>query len=436
MQLNKNTYLLECLLEKAKNSEFACILLSNEFLDPYGEVDCLAGFGAESRFSDLSLVDVHSPVPLLGYVSYDYKNFIEPNLKSPELRLGEFDDVCFVKPKEWVLVGRSGELQGTSALLDVIVTAEQSGNVHTLTKAGGLAGNDLEGNVLATGLVGRNLAGPDLGPVKWQAKTSQSQYLESIEAIKKHIVDGDFYEMNHCIAFTATSEINPYQAFLALNATAPAPFASFVKDGDRYLLCASPERFIGLKNGTLYSQPIKGTRKRVHGEVDSELVKALRNSEKDRAENVMIVDLVRNDMSRVCEAGSVVVPELCEVYTFSHVHQLISTVEGRLKPGIGLKEILHATFPMGSMTGAPKIAVMQHTEGLENFSRGLYSGTVGYVWNGNMDLNVVIRSLLYQSKTHELQYAVGGAITYDSVAEEEYQECLDKAETVLSIFSQ
>ena len=436
MQLNKNTYLLECLLEKAKNSEFACILLSNGFSDPYGEVDCLAGFGTESRISDLSLVDVHSPVPLLGYVSYDYKNFIEPNLKSPELRLGEFDDVCFVKPKEWVLVGRSGELQGTSALLDVIVTAEQSGNVHTLTKAGGLAGNDLEGNVLATGLVGRNLAGPDLGPVKWQAKTSQSQYLESIEAIKKHIVDGDFYEMNHCIAFTATSEINPYQAFLALNATAPAPFASFVKDGDRYLLCASPERFIGLKNGTLYSQPIKGTRKRVHGEVDSELVKALRNSEKDRAENVMIVDLVRNDMSRVCEAGSVVVPELCEVYTFSHVHQLISTVEGRLKPGIGLKEILHATFPMGSMTGAPKIAVMQHTEGLENFSRGLYSGTVGYVWNGNMDLNVVIRSLLYQSKTHELQYAVGGAITYDSVAEEEYQECLDKAETVLSIFSQ
>ena len=249
-------------------------------------------------------------------------------------------------------------------------------------------------------------------------------------------MDGDFYEMNHCIAFTATSEIDPYQAFLALNAIAPAPFASFVKDGDRYLLCASPERFVGLKNGTLYSQPIKGTRKRAHDDRDSERVNELRNSEKDRAENVMIVDLVRNDMSRVCDAGSVVVPELCEVYTFSHVHQLISTVEGRLKHGMGLKDILHATFPMGSMTGAPKIAVMQHTEGLENFSRGLYSGTVGYVWKGSMDLNVVIRSLLYQSKTHELQYAVGGAITYDSVAEDEYQECLDKAETVLSVFTQ
>ena len=417
MQLNKNTYLLECLLEKAKNSEFACILLSNGFSDPYGEVDCLAGFGVEERYSDLSLVDLHSPVPLLGYVSYDYKNFIEPILESPAPRLGEFDDVCFVQPKEWVLVGRSGELQGTSALLEAMATAERTGNADTLTKVGELAGNDL-------------------AAVKWQAKTTQSQYLENIEVIKKHIVDGDFYEMNHCIAFTAQSEINPYQAFLALNATAPAPFASFVKDGDRYLLCASPERFIGLKNGTLYSQPIKGTRKRVHGEGDSELVKALRNSEKDRAENVMIVDLVRNDMSRVCEAGSVVVPELCEVYTFSHVHQLISTVEGRLKPGMGVKDILYATFPMGSMTGAPKIAVMQHTEGLENFSRGLYSGTVGYVWNGNMDLNVVIRSLLYHSKTHELQYAVGGAITYDSVAEDEYQECLDKAETVLSIFPQ
>ena len=417
MQLNKNTYLLECLLEKAKNSEFACILMSNGFSDPYGEVDCLAGFGVEERFSDLSLVDLHSPVPLMGYVSYDYKNFIEPILKSPAPRLGAFDDVCFVKPQEWVWVGRSGELQGTSELLDSIAIAEKSENPGSRLKFGKLVGGDLT-------------------PVQWQAKTSQSQYLENIEAIKRHIVDGDFYEMNHCIAFAATSEIDPYQAFLALNAIAPAPFASFVKDGDRYLLCASPERFIGLKNGTLYSQPIKGTRKRSHDERDSELVNELRNSEKDRAENVMIVDLVRNDMSRVCEAGSVVVPELCQVYTFSHVHQLISTVEGRLKHGMGLKDILHATFPMGSMTGAPKIAVMQHTEGLENFSRGLYSGTVGYVWKGSMDLNVVIRSLLYQSKTHELQYAVGGAITYDSVAEDEYQECLDKAETVLSIFTQ
>ena len=417
MQLNKNTYLLECLLEKAKNSEFACILMSNGFSDPYGEVDCLAGFGVEERFSDLSLVDLHSPVPLMGYVSYDYKNFIEPILKSPAPRLGDFDDVCFVKPQEWVWVGRSGELQGTSELLDSIVIAKQSENADSRLESGKLVGGDFT-------------------PVQWQAKTSQSQYLENIEAIKRHIVDGDFYEMNHCIAFTATSEIDPYQAFLALNAIAPAPFASFVKDGDRYLLCASPERFIGLKNGTLYSQPIKGTRKRAHDDRDSERVNELRNSEKDRAENVMIVDLVRNDMSRVCDAGSVVVPELCEVYTFSHVHQLISTVEGRLKHGMGLKDILHATFPMGSMTGAPKIAVMQHTEGLENFSRGLYSGTVGYVWNGSMDLNVVIRSLLYQSKTHELQYAVGGAITYDSVAEDEYQECLDKAETVLSIFTQ
>ena len=417
MQLNKNTYLLECLLEKAKNSEFACILLSNGFSDPYGEVDCLAGFGVEERFSDLSLVDLHSPVPLMGYVSYDYKNFIEPILKSPAPRLGDFDDVCFVKPQEWVWVGRSGELHGTSELLDSVAIAEQSENSDSRLESGKLVGGDFT-------------------PVQWQAKTSQSQYLENIEAIKRHIVDGDFYEMNHCIAFTATSEIDPYQAFLALNAIAPAPFASFVKDGDRYLLCASPERFIGLKNGTLYSQPIKGTRKRSHDERDAERVSELRNSEKDRAENVMIVDLVRNDMSRVCDAGSVVVPELCEVYTFSHVHQLISTVEGRLKHGMGLKDILHATFPMGSMTGAPKIAVMQHTEGLENFSRGLYSGTVGYVWNGSMDLNVVIRSLLYQSKTHELQYAVGGAITYDSVAEDEYQECLDKAETVLSIFWQ
>ena len=148
----------------------------------------------------------------------------------------------------------------------------------------------------------------------------------------------------------------------------------------------------------------------------------------------MIVDLVRNDLSKVCEVGSVQVPECCVVYSFSHVHQLISTVEGRLKPEVGLKELIHATFPMGSMTGAPKISVMQHTNHLEGFARGIYSGTVGFVWKQNMDFNVVIRALQYDSQAKTLAYAVGGAITYDSVADQEYQECLDKASAVLSIF--
>ena len=277
---------------------------------------------------------------------------------------------------------------------------------------------------------------------QWQSQTPKETYLENVERIKQHIVDGDFYEMNYCIAFTAIEEIDPYDAFMLLSRKAPAPFSVFLKDGDRYLLCASPERFFGKRGDLIFSQPIKGTRPRVFDSISSELdevrdcavARELEISEKDRAENIMIVDLVRNDLSKVCEVGSVQVPECCAVYSFSHVHQLISTVEGRLKPEVGLKELMHATFPMGSMTGAPKISVMQHTNHLEGFARGIYSGTVGYVWKQNMDFNVVIRALQYDSQTNALAYAVGGAITYDSVAEQEYQECLDKASAVLSIF--
>ena len=277
---------------------------------------------------------------------------------------------------------------------------------------------------------------------QWHPQTPKETYLENVERIKQHIVDGDFYEMNYCIAFTAKEEIDPYDAFMLLSRKAPAPFSVFLKDGDRYLLCASPERFFGKRGDLIFSQPIKGTRPRVFDSMSLELdevrdcavARELEISEKDRAENIMIVDLVRNDLSKVCEVGSVQVPECCAVYSFSHVHQLISTVEGRLKPEVGLKELMHATFPMGSMTGAPKISVMQHTNHLEGFARGIYSGTVGFVWKQNMDFNVVIRALQYDSQAKTLAYAVGGAITYDSVAEQEYQECLDKASAVLSIF--
>jgi para-aminobenzoate synthetase component 1 len=236
--------------------------------------------------------------------------------------------------------------------------------------------------------------------------------------------------------------MDPYDSFLLLHRKAPAPFSVFLKDGDRYLLCASPERFFGKRGDLVFSQPIKGTRPRVFRSGtsvldsirDSEVAQELESSEKDRAENIMIVDLVRNDLSKVCEIGSVVVPECCAVYSFSHVHQLISTVEGRLNSAVNLDDLIRATFPMGSMTGAPKISVMQHTDQLESFARGIYSGTIGYIWKDEMDFNVVIRALQYDAQTKVLAYAVGGAITYDSVAEDEYQECLDKASAVLSIF--
>lgn len=422
-------YQLECLLEKARNESFACIFLSAGRSDDRGPISLMAGFGVSEQFSDLSDVPSCPESPVMGYLGYDYKNQIEPSLVSEFTQLVEFDALKFVSPERWVAIEKNGIISGDESLL-LHRGIQNSG----LDVSGDHDGNDRHESSLSK-LAAKNSP-------QWQSQTPKETYLENVERIKQHIVDGDFYEMNYCIAFTAIEEIDPYNAFMLLSRKAPAPFSVFLKDGDRYLLCASPERFFGKRGNLIFSQPIKGTRPRVFDSISSELdevqdltvARELEKSEKDRAENIMIVDLVRNDLSKVCEVGSVQVPECCAVYSFSHVHQLISTVEGRLKPEVGLKELMHATFPMGSMTGAPKISVMQHTNHLEGFARGIYSGTVGYVWKQNMDFNVVIRALQYDSQTNALAYAVGGAITYDSVAEQEYQECLDKASAVLSIF--
>jgi len=352
MQKDTATYILSCLLEKARKESFSCVCLSNEFNDPHGRWQYLVGYGIAATTHDLSDVDLMSDTPWFGYLSYDYKNFVEPMLQSQHEALSKFSLVKFVQPQTWVGLDRNGQLHGNA-----------------------------DGLIFWEGLMREQPSGhesPDAGvtplpQLQWEAHTHKEDYLQHIAQIQNHIKEGDFYEMNHCIAFSAQAEIDPYQTFAALNRRAPAPFACFVKDIDQYLLCASPERYMCLRDKVLISQPIKGTRKRqkisqsAQTQMDAQAVLSLKNSEKDRAENIMIVDLVRNDLSRVCVPGSVHVPELCEVYTYSHVHQMISTVVGQPKAGVGLKEIVHATFPMGSMTGAPKIAVMQHTEQLEIF---------------------------------------------------------------------
>ena len=423
-------YQLECLLEKARNESFACIFLSAGRSDDHGQISLMAGFGISEQFSDLSDVPSCPESPVMGYLGYDYKNQIEPSLKSELTQLVEFDALKFISPERWVALEKNGSVWGDETLLNL--RGDQ--NVSLAVSEDQLASNRIVSSIVNDG-------GARHSP-QWQSQTPKETYLENVERIKQHIVEGDFYEMNYCIAFTAKEEIDPYDAFLLLTQKAPAPFSVFLKDGNRYLLCASPERFFGKRGDLVFSQPIKGTRPRVFQAntnvldpmMDDAVAIELEKSEKDRAENIMIVDLVRNDLSKVCEVGSVQVPECCAVYSFSHVHQLISTVEGRLLPEVNIKELMHATFPMGSMTGAPKISVMQHTNYLEGFARGIYSGTVGYVWKQNMDFNVVIRALQYDSQAKTLAYAVGGAITYDSVAEQEYQECLDKASAVLSIF--
>lgn len=232
--------------------------------------------------------------------------------------------------------------------------------------------------------------------------------------------------------------IEPLYIYQQLTAISPNPFASYYKLNDKYLLCASPERYLKKQGNQLISQPIKGTFKRnlQNTEADNALKQQLFTSHKDRTENVMVVDLVRNDLSRICKEGTVQVEELFGIYTYPQVHQMISTIVAEIDSTKGLADILQATFPMGSMTGAPKQKVMQLINQYEPTSRGLYSGAVGYITpTKDFDFNVVIRSILYNASSQFLSYQVGGGITFNSIAEQEYEECLLKAEAIRKVLT-
>ncbi|MFT3845371.1 MAG: anthranilate synthase component I family protein [Lacibacter sp.] len=272
-------------------------------------------------------------------------------------------------------------------------------------------------------------------PVK--ERITKDQYIRIIEQIQQHILRGDCYELNFCMEFFAEGAvINPLHVYQALTAVSPNPFSSFYKVNTSYLLCASPERFLQKQRSKLLSQPVKGTEKRNrYNHLDDEILKQqLKASAKDRSENVMVVDLVRNDLSRVCKEGTVAVDELFGVYTFPQVHQMVSSVSGEVKDGMRFTDLIQSTFPMGSMTGAPKRRVMQLIEEFEHSRRGLFSGAVGYIApNGDFDFNVVIRSVFYNAITNYLSYLVGSGITFYSNAEQEYEECLWKADAIAKV---
>jgi len=266
----------------------------------------------------------------------------------------------------------------------------------------------------------------------------KADYLECVKAIKNHIQRGDVYEMNYCTELRAEKKgLNPFHVFEKLCLAAPSPFSVLYKWHHLWLICASPERFLARRGERLISQPIKGTAPRyARSEEDKKSAVRLRNSYKDRMENTMIVDLVRNDLSRVCQAGTVKVPEWCGIYTFSHVHQMISTIEGKINSNQTFENILKAAFPPGSMTGAPKIRAMELAEKYEKSRRGLYSGCVGYrETDGTFDLNVVIRSLIYNEKTGFLSCHVGSAITHLSDPEQEWEECQWKGAALRQVLS-
>lgn len=270
--------------------------------------------------------------------------------------------------------------------------------------------------------------------INFELRTNKVQYLKNVERLKRELKYGNIYETNYCIEFSATAKINPTVFFNKLNPIHQAPFSSFYKHQNNFLLSFSPERFLQKTRNQLISQPIKGTAPRSKNKhKDQKLASALRNSQKEQSENVMIVDLVRNDLNRTAIAGSVKVKELFGIYSFKAVHQMISTIESQIKPQFQLQEILSTTFPMGSMTGAPKISALKLIDEIEDFNRGIYSGSVGYINpKGDFDFNVVIRSLIYNSQSKQSSVRVGSAITIKCDAEKEFAECLLKADKLIN----
>ncbi|WP_375436500.1 anthranilate synthase component I family protein [uncultured Hymenobacter sp.] len=345
--------------------------------------------------------------PVCGFVTYDVKNEVEA-LSSDNFTELDWPQLHFFRPQVWL---------------------------HWRTDTLEIYGEEIEG-VLAAILAA---SAPPSTPAQvppLRSRMPKSEYLRAVAAIREDILNGEVYELNLCQEFYAEQvRLHPAAIFLELNETSPTPFAGFYRWHDHYLLCASPERFLAHHPPTLVSQPIKGTIRRGTTPTEDEQQRfTLLHDEKERAENLMIVDLVRNDLARVAKTGTVRVPELFGLYPFRHVWQMISTVQAELQPGVDLIDVLRATFPMGSMTGAPKIRAMQLIEHYEYSRRGLYSGSIGYVWpTGEFEFNVVIRSLQYRADTNYLSFQVGSAITYDSVPEREYEECLLKAQAMLEV---
>lgn len=346
---------------------------------------------------------------VFGYLSYDLKNEVEPSLSSNNPDQLDFPTAHFFVP-QFVL-----EISAEETILHFDKEEEKDQFLSFLEEK-------------------QPKKELNQQKVTFTQKMSKDNYEQRFDAIKEHIQLGDIYEMNFCHEFYAKNvEINPFETYVKLNELTNAPFSTFFKNGEQFILSASPERYIKKEGKKLTTQPIKGTAKRGKTyEEDEAIRQELSLNEKERSENIMIVDLVRNDLSKTAKKGSVKVEELCKVYTFETVHQMISTVTSEVKEDVHPVEVLRTTFPMGSMTGAPKVEAMKIIEELETTKRGVYSGSVGYFTpEGDFDFNVIIRTLLYNETSKYLSFMVGGAITDKATAEDEYEETLLKAEAMI-----
>ena len=349
---------------------------------------------------------------IFGYLSYDLKNDIEP-LSSENFDGLNFPDLYFFQPKKLFLFkDKSVTIKYLNCICD-----EVESDLVTISSFSKTAELKVSNNI------------------KIESRVSKASYIEKVTAMLSHIKRGDIYEANFCQEFYAIAQLNPLETYFSLNSISQTPFATFLKNGNQFLLSSSPERFIEKEGSIITSQPIKGTTRRSdNSNEDEDLKFALKNDQKERSENIMIVDLVRNDLSKIAKKGTVKVTELCEIHSFKQVHHMISTVEAEVLPTVSAVGVIAAAFPMGSMTGAPKISAMTIIEELEETKRGVYSGAVGYFSpQGDFDFNVVIRSILYNASNSYVSFSVGSAITSKSTPEKEYEECLVKAKAMRSV---
>jgi para-aminobenzoate synthetase component 1 len=402
-------------LQWAAKFDVCCYLDSNSFSDPYSAFDTLIAAGIKyelkadvgTAFADLEYFRRQHPGWMTGFFTYDLKNEIEQVTSSNPDHLN-FPDLYFFVPENLISI-KGDEVE--------IISDNPQSILYQIEK-----------QVIKP-------AQPNL-QVKLQSRFSRADYVKTVREIQQHIVRGDIYVSNFCQEFYADNAvINPLDVFNQLNQLSPNPFSCFFKHYEQYMICASPERFLAKRDNKLISQPIKGTAKRQEDAEQDEIIKhQLQTDQKERQENVMIVDLVRNDLTHSAKPGTVKTEELFGIYSFNQVHQMISTVVCELNDGVNDVQAIKNTFPMGSMTGAPKISTMALMEQYERSKRGVYSGAIGYFSPaGDFDFNVVIRTLLCNAENKYLSLHVGSAITYDADAEKEYEECLVKASAMFKV---
>jgi len=396
------------------------------------EKTCLIGnpFDILGQFLELYRLESSAlPVPFVGgtvgYLSYDLCHFIEKlpstmvdDLELPECYFGFYDVVLGFDN----LHGKSYIVSTGFPELEKTVRLERARERLSEVKArltSGIA--PLESVNSARAVAGALRGG-----------FTHEEYVAAVERARQYIIEGDIFEVNLSQRFETEFALSPYELYRRLRRINPAPFASYLGFDEATIVSASPERFLRLRGDWVETRPIKGTRARGRtNEEDQALAHELLNSIKDRAENIMIVDLERNDLGRVCRYGTVKVTELAILEVFPTVFHLTSTVEGRLRKGKNGIDLLKATFPGGSITGAPKVRSMEIIDELEPTRRSVYTGSIGYIgFDGNMDLNIVIRTFII--KDGKAYFQVGGAVVYDSDPEAEYQETLDKGRALIN----